>query len=65
VGRPMKRVKRRGRPLGTTRGGPGTLVGVRLSAELLAKVDAFRRSHPELPNRAEAIRIFIKMALKD
>jgi metal-responsive CopG/Arc/MetJ family transcriptional regulator len=41
----------------------GTLVGVRLQEDFLAKVDAWRGKQPGIPNRPEAIRRLIENAL--
>lgn len=51
--------KSRGRPKTT---GTGTLLGVRLQPEALAKVDAWAKKH-EAPSRPEAIRRLVELGL--
>jgi hypothetical protein len=53
--------KPRGRPPST---GTGTLIGVRLQADNLTKIDDWRRKQDDLPNRPEAIRRLIDLGLK-
>lgn len=36
---------------------------MRVSADFLAKVDEWRRAQPDLPNRSEAIRRLVELAL--
>jgi metal-responsive CopG/Arc/MetJ family transcriptional regulator len=45
--------------------GKGTLVGVRLHAEILRAIDDYRRTQPDLPSRPEAIRRLIEECLRD
>ncbi len=42
----------------------GTLVGVRLQSELLAALDAFRATEPDLPTRPEAVRRILAQVLE-
>jgi hypothetical protein len=42
---------------------PGTLVGVRLQPDQLAKVDAWREGQDDKPTRPEAIRRLVEKAL--
>jgi hypothetical protein len=42
---------------------PGELIGVRLQAEPLAKLDHWRREQDDLPGRPEAIRRLVEKAL--
>lgn len=53
--------KSRGRPPST---GIGTLIGLRLQADSLTKLDDWRRKQDDLPNRPEAIRRLLELALK-
>jgi hypothetical protein len=57
-----KKLQGRRGPKPTT--GKGQLVGVRVHAELLKLIDAYRRSQPDLPSRPEAIRRLIEECLK-
>ena len=43
----------------------GTPVMVRLQADLLAKLDQFRRKEADLPGRPEAIRRLVEKAFKE
>ena len=43
--------------------GKGTLIGVRLQPDQLAKVDAWRESQNDTPTRPEAIRRLVEKAL--
>jgi hypothetical protein len=42
----------------------GTLIGVRLQAVFLARVDKWRKSQSDLPTRPEAIRRLLEKALE-
>ncbi|AJA63270.1 ribbon-helix-helix protein, CopG family [Bradyrhizobium japonicum] len=53
--------KRRGRPVTT---GKGTLVGVRLLDDPLAKLDAWIAKQGDVMTRPEAIRRLVEQALK-
>jgi hypothetical protein len=55
-----KIVKKRGRPPGVRQGRPFTM---RVDEEFIAKVDEFRRMQPDLPNRTDAIRRMVDMAV--
>jgi hypothetical protein len=55
-----KNQKRRGRPAT----GVGTPVQVRLSDDLLSRLDDFRRDLPDIPGRPEAIRRLVERGLK-
>ena len=44
--------------------GKGTLIGVRLQPEVLAKIDALRAQHSPQPSRPEAIRQIIEATFK-
>jgi hypothetical protein len=52
--------KPRGRPKTT---GIGTLVGFRWHGDDLAAIDAWRNTHPDKPDRAEAIRRLVRAGL--
>jgi hypothetical protein len=41
----------------------GTLIGVRLQANILARIDEWRKSQPDLPTRPEAIRQLVEKGL--
>jgi len=56
----MKGIKSRGRPAT----GKGTQVGARWRPEDLASIDAWRRKQEDHPERAEAIRRLVQLALK-
>lgn len=43
--------------------GKGTLIGVRLQPEALAKVDAWREGQDDSPSRPEAIRRLVEKSL--
>jgi hypothetical protein len=52
--------KTKGRPKTT---GPGKLVGIRFHDPELSKIDDWRRRHPDLPTRPEAVRLLVEIAL--
>jgi hypothetical protein len=60
----LSKTKMQGRrgPKPTT--GKGQLIGLRVHAELLKLIDAYRRTQPDLPSRPEAIRRIIQECLK-
>ena len=43
---------------------PGELIGVRMQAEPLERLDAWRRRQDDLPGRPEAIRRLIELGLR-
>lgn len=43
--------------------GKGTLIGVRLQPDALAKVDAWRQAQNDKPTRPEAIRRLVEVAI--
>jgi hypothetical protein len=57
-----KKMQGRRGPKPTT--GKGTLVGVRLHAEILRLIDEYRRLQTDLPSRPEAIRRIVEETLK-
>lgn len=53
--------KRRGRPRTT---GTGTLVGVRLQPDTLAKIDEWRARRTPVPSRPEVIREMVEAVIR-
>jgi hypothetical protein len=52
----MKKAKKIARP-------PGEVTAIRLTPELRAAIDDWRRKQKRIPSRSEAIRLFIEQAL--
>jgi hypothetical protein len=52
--------KSRGRPAT----GTGIQIGTRWPADIVRMVDEWRRTHPDLPGRPEAIRRLVELGLK-
>jgi hypothetical protein len=54
--------KSRGRP--KKKGGVYPVTAVRLSPQLAAAIDKWAASHPDKPNRSDAIRRLVELGLK-